>query len=279
MLDTHPIRKLIRLAIEEDLNAGDLTAELTVPSDHRSKARIVAREQLVVCGLPIVRTIFSELQWDAEIMVQRPEGSSAGSEEILVELAATTRHLLAAERTILNFLQRLSGVATYTQRAVAAAGGITVLDTRKTMPGWRALDKYAVRVGGGRSHRANLSEMILVKNNHIDANGGSIPATLKRVMEQKPLYMPVEVEVRNQKELIEALRFQPEIVMLDNMNDEAIKEAIAIVKDSSPMTKIEVSGGLKPERCEALRKLGVSCISMGALTTQARNVDISLRIG
>lgn len=278
MLDTPPIRKLIRLAIEEDLSNGDITSELTVPADRISEAKILAREKLIVCGLPIVATIFSELGWLVTLSEALAEGREIAANDVMLRMRGRSRDLLAAERTILNFLQRTCGVATFARNAVAIANGITVLDTRKTMPGWRSLDKYAVRVGGARNHRANLGEMILVKNNHIDANGGSITATLDRVVAQKPLYMPVEVEVRNLAELEESLKFRPEIVMLDNMSDDMIEQAIQVVAKTSPATRVEVSGGLRTERFAELRKRGVSCVSMGALTTQARNVDISLRI-
>ena len=168
------IRKLVALALEEDLAFGDITASLTVPEDHISRARIIARQRLVMCGFEVLRTILQEGHWKLECQEKATDGEWLEDGATIAELKGPTRDLLAAERTILNFLQRLSGVATYTREFCAIEPTLVVLDTRKTMPGWRVLDKYAVRVGGGRNHRFCLGDMILVKNNHIDAHPGGI---------------------------------------------------------------------------------------------------------
>lgn len=269
---------LVRLALEEDLAFGDITSELTIPKNHRSKAVILARERIVVAGLPILDTIFELMGAKVKVEILEEEGAHVKDGTLLARIEGKTRDLLSAERTILNFLQRISGVSTFTHGIVAEAKGLTVLDTRKTMPGWRVLDKYAVKLGGGTNHRFHLGDMILVKNNHIDAHGGDMRATLKTVAAKKPRYMPVEVEVRSLKELKTALEFDPQVIMLDNMDDMAIRQALKTVQASGRSPMIEISGGVSAKKFAAFKKLGVSCVSMGALTTRAPNVDISMRI-
>jgi nicotinate-nucleotide pyrophosphorylase (carboxylating) len=278
MFDSPLVRKLVDLAIEEDLAHGDITASLTVPESHTSKARVIAREKLVVCGLDIVSEIVKSGGWSLSVQKKASEGAWAADGDILVELAGSTRELLSAERTILNFLQRLSGVATYTREFCDAQKGLKILDTRKTMPGWRLLDKYAVKTGGASNHRFSLGDMVLVKNNHIDAHPQGIKGALADVVAKKPLYMPWEVEVRNLEELKIALSFNPTIVMLDNFNDDALKDAVALVKSAAHQPMIEVSGGVSKERLAKIQAAGVDAASVGALTTRAPNVDISMRI-
>lgn len=272
------IRKLTALALEEDLSYGDITARLTVPENHRSRATVYAKESLVFCGIEIFEPLIQEGKWNFSMEVSVTDGVQVQPGDELVSFTGATRDLLAMERTLLNFLQRLSGVATVTQRFCAARPGLIVLDTRKTMPGWRVLDKYAVRVGGGRNHRFCLGDMILVKNNHIDAFAKGLRATLERVKTDKPLYMPWEVEVRDLEELKIALSFAPSIIMLDNFSDVLVAEAMELVRtvDNPPM--IEVSGGVGIERLERLAELGIDAVSVGALTTKANNVDIAMRI-
>ena len=272
------IRKLVALALEEDLSYGDITARLTVPEDHRSKATVYAKESMLFCGFEIFEPLLQEGKWDFSIHSACSDGTQLHSGDEIVSFEGITRDLLAMERTLLNFLQRLSGVATHTRAFCMAISDLIVLDTRKTMPGWRVLDKYAVRIGGGRNHRFCLGDMILVKNNHIDAYGRGLEATLKRVEADKPLYMPWEVEVRDISELKLALSFNPTIIMLDNFSDENVADAMRLVRtmDSPPM--IEVSGGVTMERLEKLAALGVDAVSVGGLTTRARNVDIAMRM-
>lgn len=272
------IRKLVDLALEEDLAFGDITAALTVPEDHRSTARIIARQDLVMCGCEVLPVILREGRWSIESKVLVEDGNALKSDDVIAELKGSTRDLLAAERTILNFLQRLCGVATYTRNFRSVEPELIVLDTRKTIPGWRVLDKYAVRVGGGRNHRFCLGDMILVKNNHIDAHPEGMRAALKDIAEKKPIYMPWEVEVRNLDELKIALEFKPNIIMLDNFSDDTIKEAVALARATTDSPLLEVSGGVTRERLAAIKETGVDAVSVGALTTQAPNVDISMRI-
>lgn len=278
MLESPLVCRLIDLALQEDLALGDITSELTIPLTHRSKACVLARRKLVVCGLGLIPLILQRLKSKTECTLSSADGQWAKEGEILAVLEGPTRELLAAERTILNFLQHLSAVATRTKETVARAGEITILDTRKTTPGWRVLEKYAVRTGGGKNHRFSLGDMILVKNNHIDAQGGDMAKTLSRIQKERPSYMPVEVEVRSLAELKTALTFTPDVVMLDNMDDPMIRQALKIVSALSRPPLVEVSGGISPERLTRLEKLGVRYVSMGSLTSQAGAVDISMRI-
>ena len=278
MFDSPLVRKLVDVAIEEDLSLGDITATLTVPENHTSKAKVIARERLVVCGLDIVSEIVKAGGWSLAVSKKAVDGDWASDGDCLVELSGSTRELLSAERTILNFLQRLSGVATYTREFCEGQKGLKILDTRKTMPGWRLLDKYAVRMGGASNHRFSLGDMVLVKNNHIDAHPQGIKGALADVVAKKPLAMPWEVEVRNLEELNVALSFNPTIVMLDNFNDDALKDAVALVRAATHQPMIEVSGGVSKERLAKIQEAGVDAASVGALTTRAPNVDISMRI-
>jgi nicotinate-nucleotide pyrophosphorylase (carboxylating) len=277
MLISPHIDALIQLALQEDLGAGDLTSELTIPAAHQSRARILARERLVVCGLFLVERIAKAVDTKLEVSLLFEDGDTAKPDEVLAELRGPTRSLLAAERTILNFLQRLGGVATHARRLSEQAKGLTLLDTRKTTPGWRTLEKYAVRVGGAANHRGSLGDMILVKNNHIDANGGDVRATLRK-LSKRPPYVGVEVEVRTLKELSAALEFEPDVVMLDNMDDSMISQALAIVAKADHQPLVEVSGCVRPERFARLKSLGVTHASLGLLTSGAASVDISMRI-
>ncbi len=272
------IRKLIALALEEDLSFGDITTALTVPDGHRSQARVIARQPMVMCGVEVLDLIVSEGHWNISLRPQAVDGEQLENGAVLAVLDGPTSEILAAERTLLNFLQRLCGVATYTRDFCRIEPGLVVLDTRKTMPGWRVLDKYAVRVGGGKNHRFCLGDMVLVKNNHIDACPGGIRMALANVVQGKPLYMPWEVEVRNLDELRVALEYSPTIVMLDNFSDELLQEAIGLVRSRADVPMVEVSGGVSRDRLAVIRAAGADAVSVGALTTQAPNVDISMRI-
>lgn len=279
MINSPLVRRLVELALNEDLSSGDVTAELGISAQHRSCAHIIAREHLVVCGVDIVPMVRAIGAWEFSIEYVRSDGDIVKAQEPIVRLQGSTRELLSAERTLLNFLQRLCGVATYTRSFVDACGpGVAVLDTRKTMPGWRVLDKYAVRIGGGRNHRFSLGDMILVKNNHIDAHPGGLRGVLADIVAHKPLYMPCEVEVRNLAELKIALEFHPDIVMLDNFSDANVQEAMQYLSTLPKRPRVEVSGGITRERAHHLGTLGVDAVSVGGLTTRAPNVDISMRI-
>lgn len=272
------VRRLIRLALEEDLSFGDAAGELTVDKSTVADARVLARQDLVVCGLPIVSAIVEEWGGVSTLAVQAKEGSLAKDQQTLATLRGPARELLALERTILNFLQRLCGVATHTRDIVGGIPQLTVLDTRKTMPGWRVLEKYATRIGGASNHRMHLGDLAMVKNNHVDANGGDMRRTLERLFKNRAPYLPVEVEVRDRKELEVAADFNPTIIMLDNMKDAEVKASLEFLASKQCTSIVEISGGLTPDRLPRLAAMGVTHVSMGALVTQARNVDISLRM-
>lgn len=283
MLDSPLVRTLIRLSIEEDLALGDVTSENCVAEDSFATADVIARESLVVCGLSLVPWIFLERDIPVEIEFLSEDGAQVEAGESLLRLRGASRDLLSTERIILNFLQRMSGVATVSRRYAGESGDLTVLDTRKTIPGWRVLDKYAVSVGGCRNHRFGLGDMILVKNNHVDAAKGAsrgerMRAALSEISRRKPFFLPVEVEVRDQEELQVALEFSPTAVLLDNMSDDEILASVKLIKATRPQTVIEASGGMTRERIQSLQGLGVDAVSVGALTTRSPNVDISMRL-
>lgn len=278
MLTTPSVRRLIDLAIEEDLATGDITTELCVPEGLKGRGTIYAKEDLVICGLPMIAQVFRQVGWTVNVELKVKEGAFVQNRRDVAVVQGTVRQLLAVERIILNFLQRLSGIASRVRELTEANPGVTILDTRKTTPGWRMLEKYAVRIGGGRSHRSGLGDLIMVKNNHIDANRGDVPGLLRRIGNEKPAYMPVEVEVRNLKELQKVLQVPPDIIMLDNMSDEAVVAATEQIRARAPKTKIEVSGGIRETRLAILRRLGVEYVSMGSLTHSATAVDLSFRI-
>jgi nicotinate-nucleotide pyrophosphorylase (carboxylating) len=272
------VDRLISLALDEDLNNGDVTTRCCIPEGHRSSARILAREQLVFCGGPILNRIAEVSTFGLRWHCMVAEGVLVGEGDTVAVATGDTRELLSLERTSLNFLQRLSGVATYTATVVRQAHGLVVLDTRKTMPGWRMLDKYATRIGGARNHRGNLGEMILIKNNHIDANQGNLHQLFEQLNRERPWYTPVECEVRSREELQAVLPYNPDFILLDNMNDELLVECLSVMRESGFSGGVEASGGISRERLVRLAASGVSAVSMGALTTQAPSVDISMRL-
>lgn len=277
MIDSLLVRKLVELALLEDLELGDITSELTVPVAKEGRARIIARQKLVVCGLDLIELVIECQRAKIKVKKLCVDGDTLVNNTPIAELQGSLRSILALERTILNFLQRLSGVATNTRAIVKNSHKLTILDTRKTTPGWRVLEKYAVRIGGAANHRFSLGDMILVKNNHIDSAG--LEAALQKVVKGKSPYMPFEVEVRNLPELQAALKFRPDIVMFDNMNNLQIRAALKLIKASEVRPLVEVSGGITPARLKELARIDKTLmVSMGGLTTQATNVDISLRI-
>lgn len=278
MISNPLVSKLIDLAIEEDLSLGDPTSEFSIPAKHQSSANIIAKEDLILCGAGLIEPIVHRINKGVVVTPKRKDGESLKAKECIATLEGPTRALLAAERTILNFLQHLSAVATHTQRVVSSAKNLVICDTRKTTPGWRVLEKFAVRVGGGANHRMSLGDMVLVKNNHVDAHGGGIEAVVASIRKGKPYHMSIEVEVRDLTELAQALSAKVEAIMLDNMDDAAIASAMLQVKAANYPVRIEVSGRVKPERFAKLAELGVNCASMSSLVHGLSSVDISMRI-
>jgi len=279
MLDSPYVTKLIDLAIEEDLSFGDITSELIVPADLVGNGDFVTREGITICGLPVVDQILSRFKVSFTILDRIQEGDWLKPDTIFLRATGKVRDLLALERVCLNFLQRMSGVATVTRQIVEnKPQNVILLDTRKTIPGWRILDKYSTRIGGARNHRMNLGSMIMLKDNHIDAQSEPLSKVLSDLKKIKPAYMPLEIEVRDLSELEPAIEFSPEAIMLDNFSVENLNAAVAMIRSKSPNTKIEISGGITPEVLPKFKDLGEVYVSMGALTNSARSVDISMNL-
>lgn len=271
---------LIQLALEEDLGEGDWTTQWTVPEAHRSRAVIVAKQPMVVAGTECARDVFRAVDSGLQVEIHAPDGSRVEVGDALVGVRGRTRGLLVGERTALNFLGRLSGIATLTRRFVdAVAGtGVRIIDTRKTTPGWRLLEKAAVRSGGGTNHRVGLHDMILVKDNHADACGGAARAG-RAVMDANDRGLAVEIEVRSLQELDEVLPLRPDRVLLDNMTPDGLRAAVARVRRLGPeRPEIEASGNVTLANVRSVAETGVDFISVGALTHSAPCADVSLRV-
>jgi nicotinate-nucleotide pyrophosphorylase (carboxylating) len=270
------IDHLIDLAISEDMGSGDVTTDPLPHPDRLAAGRIVAKEPLVIAGLDIAKRVFEKLDKNSSFSSLHTEGSLATSGQVIAEVKGSIRALLIGERTALNFLQRLCGIATHVRRLTDMVGAkpIRLVDTRKTIPGWRVLEKYAVRVGGAHNHRMGLYDGVLIKDNHIAAFGGISNAIL-RVRNSVSHLMKIEIEVSNFEELNEALEAGADIIMLDNMNIDEIKSAIGLINGRAI---VEVSGRISRENLGLIADAGVDIISMGALTHSAVFVDISMKI-
>jgi nicotinate-nucleotide pyrophosphorylase (carboxylating) len=272
-LKTEEIDGLIRLALAEDLGSGDITTDGILVQDDIATAGLTAKEPLVVCGLDIFRRVFLHLDANAQFPGAAPnDGTEIPANAEIIKVQAKTSALLKGERTALNILQRLSGIATLTRKFVDAAQPVTILDTRKTTPGLRIFEKYAVHCGGGTNHRFGLFDAILIKDNHIKLAGGISPA-IKRVREKSS--GKIEVETVNLDEVRAALEMNADIIMLDNMAPETVKKAVVLIDGKS---KIEVSGSIGLPELSQFKQLGIDYISVGALTHSAPAVDISMNI-
>ncbi len=278
MLEQIAVEKIIRSALEEDLGWGDVTTDSTIPADTEIKGRFIAKEEGVVCGLGVVGTVFRILD---ETVVFEPlvqEGQKVAKGDIIAHISGKARSILKGERTGLNLLQRMSGIASMTRRFADQAAGTSarIADTRKTAPGLRILDKYAVRMGGGYNHRFNLSDMVLIKDNHIKAAGGITPA-VRAAKARLSHAVKIEVEVESLLELDEAIRAGADIVMLDNMSLDMMREATGL---AAGRVLLEASGNVALQGERSIRKIaetGVDIISIGALTHSVAAMDISLR--
>jgi nicotinate-nucleotide pyrophosphorylase (carboxylating) len=273
--DDPRVTALIELALEEDIGAGDRTSEATVPGDARARGRLLAKERLVVCGLPIVERVFHRLG-GVTITFHATDGDAVDTGTVLGILEGSARTLLAGERLVLNFLQHLSGVATLTAACVARVRGtrLRIRDTRKTVPGLRVLEKYAVRMGGGVNHRMGLDDALLVKDNHLALGGGDFDAAVRASHKRFPT-LRLEVEARTMAELERALAAKPDVILLDNMTVEELRQAVTLVAGRVPL---EASGGITLEMLAAVAATGVDYVAMGELTHSARAVDISLKL-
>ena len=274
-MDVSRFDDLIERAFDEDLaSAGDLTSESIFGRDHRSTARLVARQNGVVAGLDLAARVFSLLDDGIEVDARAHDGSRVDAQSELMRLAGPTRSLLTAERTALNFLGRLSGIATLTAELVdlVEGTGVLIADTRKTTPTLRALEKYAVRMGGGSNHRFGLYDAVMIKDNHIAAAGG-IGRAVAMVRARVGHTVKIEVEVETLDELRELLVVGADIVLLDNMTIEELGEAVALVGEEM---LTEASGGISRDTIRAVAETGVDVISVGALTHSAPNFDVAL---
>jgi len=271
------VEKLIQLALEEDLGPGDITTELLVSKDQKGSAEIVAKEDLILAGSEILEAVFKKLDSETQVEFNFKDGNFVKNGSIMAVIKGRFSILLEGERTALNFLQRLCGIATHVRSyldEMGDSGKTKLVDTRKTTPGWRVLEKYAVRVGGAGNHRIALYDGILIKDNHIAVCGGVKKAVEKARLNVHHL-LKIEVEVTNIHELGEALDAGADVIMLDNMSDD---EIISAVKMINGRALVEVSGMVRKERLAFLSRTGVDIVSSGALTHQARAVDISMRI-
>lgn len=266
------------MALAEDLGErGDVTSIATIPVDQQAVARITAKSPGVIAGLPLVNAVFRQVDPQVLIQLHVEDGAHVVPKVVVAELSGSTRSLLTGERTVLNFLQRLSGIATLTAQFVAAVYGTQarILDTRKTTPGWRSLEKYAVRMGGAVNHRLGLYDMVMIKDNHIDAAGGITQAVAAVRASSLADGLAIEVEVRTLHELREALSLNVDRIMLDNMDEAMMREAVAITAGKTPL---EASGNMSLGRVRAVAETGVDYISVGALTHSAPALDLSMKI-
>jgi len=266
---------LIERAIAEDIGPGDVTSEAILPADLHLRGLIVAKAQGIIAGLPIAEAVFARVDPSIGFTPHVRDGDRVAPGDIVAEVVGPARGMLAAERIALNFLQHLSGIATLTRAFVdaVAATKAVILDTRKTLPGYRVLEKYAVRMGGGQNHRMGLYDMVLIKDNHIAA-AGSITAAVARARAAHP-DLPIEVEVKSLDELREALTLDVVRIMLDNMSLEEMRAAVAMASGRVPL---EASGGVTLERVSAIADTGVDYISIGALTHSAPALDLSMEV-
>lgn len=270
---------LVKLALAEDVGRGDITTEATVPRDKTGKAVVIAKESGVIAGIEVAREVFRNLDKKIKFLPRWRDGKMARKGEIIAALSGPVRGILTGERVALNFLQHLSGIATLTKQFVSRVAGrgsrVKILDTRKTVPGMRALEKYAVKVGGGENHRFGLYDAVLIKDNHIKIAGG-VKNAAARVRGQGARRNKIEIEAKTIPEVKEAIEAGADRILLDNMTVGTMKAAVKLCKKAK--VKTEASGGVNLNNVRAIAKTGVDYISIGALTHSAKALDISLKI-
>lgn len=263
--------RLVELAIEEDLAGGDLTSESCVPEGAKAAAKVVAREPITLCGAPLIPLILARVAPSASLKLKARDGANLQAGAVVAELSGNARELLMAERLILNFLMHLSGIASLTADIVSVNPKARILDTRKTRPGWRLLEKYAVATGGGINHRVSLGDGVLIKDNHLRASGGVAKAVA--AAKARHPYRKIEVEVETRAQLREAVKAGAEIIMLDNFED---RELPGLLKDIPAGVQVEISGGMTPERLAALPDDPRLFVSMGFITHHAVWADLAM---
>lgn len=277
LLNMMLVDKLIQVALSEDVGTGDITTLSTVPSNTVAKGFIYAKEAGIVAGLPIAKRVFEMLDNSIEFISHKSDGEQIFVKDVLATVSGSAQSILTGERVALNLLQRMSGIATRTSKITEILKGYntTVVDTRKTLPGLRIIDKYSVRMGGGRNHRFGLYDGILIKDNHIKVAGG-ITKAVNSARNNAPHTIKIEVEVENLGGVAEALSAGVDIIMLDNMDYATVQKAVQLINGQA---MIEISGGINEENIQEFAKAGVDLISIGALTHSVKALDISLDVG
>jgi len=280
MLDLNLVRPIIKMALEEDIGRGDITSEAIIPPSSISKAKITSHEEGVLAGVEIAREVFRLLSPRRLIFNDSlRDGDLLNSGQCILNFEADTLAILKGERVALNFLQRLSGIATLTRKFVdlTLPFGVKILDTRKTTPNLRALEKYAVRVGGGFNHRFGLDNGILIKDNHIKILGG-IKKAVEMARQNNHPFLKIEVEVNNISQVEEAMEADVDAIMLDNMSEEKIREVVNKIREEEKRILIEASGEVNLENVASIAKTGVDLISVGRITHSVPSLDINLKI-
>lgn len=269
------VEQIITLALNEDIGTGDITTLSTIPEDKTAIGRFVAKEDMIICGIDLAKHIFGRVDPSIEMKANFKDGDAVKKGDVIAIVSGNAQNVLTGERTALNFMQRLTGIATRTHASVAEVAGTNakITDTRKTTPGLRVLEKYAVRVGGGTNHRFNLADGVLIKDNHIAVSGG-IKNAVKNARAVIPHTLKIEVEVETKEQLAEALDAGADIIMLDNMSNELMRECVGIVAGRA---LVEASGNMGEKSLREVAETGVDIISIGALTHTVKAADISLK--
>ncbi|WP_128896578.1 carboxylating nicotinate-nucleotide diphosphorylase [Longirhabdus pacifica] len=267
----------IKSWLQEDIGTGDVSALVTIPETHQSKGIIHAKQDGVIAGLPLIAMIFNIIDPQMQIQLLIPEGEHVSKGTTIAEINGNTRNILSGERLVLNLLQRLSGIASKTKQFATIIEDLdsNIADTRKTTPGLRVLEKYAVRIGGGVNHRVGLYDAVMIKDNHIKAAGG-ITAAVSNARKSIPHTMKIEVEVESLQEVTEALSAGADIIMLDNMHAEHMVQAVHQIREVNHNITIEASGGINLQSIRSVAETGVDIISIGGLTNGVQTIDISL---
>ncbi len=270
------IEQIVSLALNEDVGTGDITTLSTVSEDKVASGRFIAKEDMIICGLPLAAYIFGRVDPTIRFEAHFADGDTVKKGDVIAEVCGNAQNVLTGERTALNFMQRLTGIATRTHAAVLEVVGTKakITDTRKTTPGLRVLEKYAVRVGGGTNHRFNLADGVLIKDNHIAVSGG-ITNAVNKARSVIPHTLKIEVEVETKEQLLEALEAGADIIMLDNMSGDAMRECVTLVNRRA---LVEASGNMGEKNLREVAETGVDIISIGALTHTVKAADISLKL-
>lgn len=275
LLTNPQVKAIINMALEEDIGTGDITTETTIPQDKKANGKFIAKEDMIICGIDIAKYVFSLVDPSINFVPNFKDGDVVKKKDVIATVSGNARNVLTGERTALNLMQRMTGIATKTSQAVESIKGTNakIADTRKTTPGLRVLEKYAVRTGGGTNHRFNLADGVLIKDNHIAVSGG-IKNAVANARNSIPHTLKIEVEVETKEQLLEALEAKADIIMLDNMSNEQMKECVEITNGRA---LLEASGNMGEKDLLSVAKTGVDIISIGALTHTVKAADISLK--